>query len=220
MKGTNYQMIKLIMQILIAVTVGLIAIFQLTPPVFTQPIFMIVIIGMTLSVGLHFTDHNDSTKQKIREQNLQNKIETLQNTTTSIAKNIGDIIIKTKENPDEQWHQINMIEVAPWFGGEVIDYIFLLFKTETGIITGKFRIQGSENIHPFSTQVNTTLPLPVKNRWLPERGHFQKMPTMEYMIVEKSNFNATLNIIMSHAHGVGELGVITLDKPVEMVKRK
>ena len=185
-----------------------------------QGLFIVVVLGIMLSMSLHIHDYIESNNQKDHEKNLKDEIKSLRSATSSIANDIGRLLVDTNENPNEIWHQIRMIEVAPWFGGEGIDYIYLLFKADMGIITGKVKINGMEIIYPFSTQVNTTLPLAIKNKWVPERGHFQKLPTIEYLISEKSTFSATLSIIMSHAHGVGEASVINIENPVEMIKSK
>ncbi len=139
-------MLKLLFQILIAVTVGLIAIFQLKPPIYEQVIFTVVVLGVLLSIGLHINNYIESKKQKDKQQDLQDEIESLGGTTSSMANDIGRLLVDTNESPNEIWHQMRMIEVAPWFGGEGIDYIYLLFKADTGIIAGKLKLNGTEVI--------------------------------------------------------------------------
>lgn len=126
------------------------------------------------------------------------------------------VVARTSEGPQKSWREIKMIEVAPWFGGEGIDYLYLVFKSTTGIIRGKIKIKGADEIYSFSSLPNTTLPIAVRNLWLPEKHHFRKLPTIQYKISEKTNINATLSIIMVAAHGVGEHGIISLEKPVEI----
>jgi hypothetical protein len=123
-------------------------------------------------------------------------------------------VISTKDKASPDWKEIRMVDFAVWFGGEGIDYFYLTFKSTSGTIKGKVRVKGAgDEIHPFSTQVNSSVPIPLNNLLIKEKGHYQKFPTIEYTITEKSTFDATLTIIMTDIHAVGEHTTISLQRP-------
>ncbi|MBC8418135.1 MAG: hypothetical protein H8E10_06020 [Desulfobacterales bacterium] len=182
--------------------------------------------------GSYFFGKQDAEKKEkqaaiSREQDqrriaeLQDKLAAIQTDTSSIPainQKIDKLLFQSTEGPHEEWQSIKMIEVAPWFGGEGIDHIFLVFKSSSGVIDGKIRIEGADEIYSFSTLINSTLPIAVRNLWLPEKKHFRKLPTIQYKITRKSIEKAMLSIVMVGAHGVGEHSVINLERPVKMKK--
>jgi hypothetical protein len=63
-----------------------------------------------------------------------------------------------------------------------------------GRISGKVRIKGSQDVSPFYTTVNNTVPVAVRNLWVPAEGKY-KIPTiMEFSITEKPTPDASLRI--------------------------
>lgn len=170
--------------------------------------FVGIIITAIGGLGSYFSGQKESEKKDLK---LEKKIDEIQK--------IHQVLLETTEGPKKEWNTINMIEVANWFPGEEIDYIYLIFKSSSKRIRGNLRIKDTDDIYTFSTEANATLPIAVRNLYLPEKAHFRKFPTIEYKINEKTDYNAILSIIMIVVHGVGERDVIWIEKPVKMTEK-
>jgi hypothetical protein len=71
------------------------------------------------------------------------------------------------------WTAVEMKNVPPG----VTDYLLLLFASDKGRISGKARVQGSNDLAFFSTTANNKIPVAVPNVWIPE-AHQYRVPTI------------------------------------------
>lgn len=179
----------------------------------------IIITGLG-GFGSYYFGKKESDQKDAEFETKLNEIRTDTSSNVDMSKKIYQILVKTTEGPKKEWNSIRMIEVADWFGGEGIDYMYFVFKSSSGVIRGNLRINDTEEVYSFSTMTNTNLPIAVRNLYLLEKGHFRKFPTIEYKVTEKTDPFATLSIVMVGAHGIGEKDVIKIEKPVEMTDKK
>lgn len=182
-------------------------------------IFTGAIIAAFGALGKNYYGKKESEKKEAEWQKKFDEIRSEKALNIDIDRKIDLLLLKSSEEPREEWNSVNMIDIADWFGGEVIDYMYFVFKSSSGIIRGELRIKGTEEEYSFSTMANTNLPIAVRNLYLPEKGHFRKLPTIEYRITEKTDPFAVLSIVMVGAHGVGERDVIRIEKPVKITER-
>jgi hypothetical protein len=101
-----------------------------------------------------------------------------------------DLIFQALKVKPDVWTPVETKNVPPG----VADYLLLLFKSDKGRISGKVRVQGSENVAFFSTAVNDTVPVAVPNLWMPKERQY-KVPTIfEFAVTEKTVADSTLSI--------------------------
>jgi hypothetical protein len=92
---------------------------------------------------------------------------------------------KDEKNQNEQQNLLSQITEL---------YLLVLFKTDKGLITGKVRVEGSDDVSAFSTTANSNTPVALRNVWVAAEKHF-KMPTvMEFLVTEKIPSDASLSI--------------------------
>ena len=134
-----------------------------------------------------------------------------------------DVIMKhleiTGSTPSKKWIRLDFLNASE---GTVdcrsSDYIFLLFKASSGIISGEFKIEGSDEIYSFSTRAYANLPLPVKNQEIPEEGRYKSYPNFEYRIKKKTVSESKLSIILFAVSEAGRASPIKLEKPIDIKK--
>ena len=122
-----------------------------------------------------------------RIKDLQKELGLLQTSTTSIDEKIS-LIFESNEAKKQKWNEVNI--KAP----VIADYVFLLFRSSMGKISGNVRLKGAKEIYPFSTLVNNKIPLAIHNLWLPDKKQYQADPTLEYEIIETSDEKDSLKI--------------------------
>jgi hypothetical protein len=110
--------------------------------------------------------------------------------TNTIVNQTVELVFQSAELKQEVWTEVEMKDVPPG----VADYVLVLFRSNIGRISGKVRIKGSQDVSPFYTTVNNTVPVAVRNLWVPAEGKY-KIPTiMEFSITEKPTPDASLRI--------------------------
>lgn len=129
----------------------------------------------------------DQEKLQNRINDLQKELGLLQTSTTSIDEKIS-LIFESNEAKKQKWNEVKV--KAP----VIADYVFLLFRSSMGKISGNVRLKGAKEIYPFSTLVNNKIPLAIHNLWLPDKKQYQADPTLEYEIVETSDEKDSLKI--------------------------
>jgi len=135
----------------------------------------------------------------------------------SDVREIRKTLVTTDSTPSQEWIRIDFVNVTEGIVDcSDIDFIFLLFKASSGIISGKIKIEGSEITYPFSTQVNSNLPLSMRNQFIPEEGHYIRFPDFEYQITEKTEEWSKLNIILFAVHEAGKDRPLKLEKPIDI----
>lgn len=126
-------------------------------------------------------------KLQVRIKDLQKELGLLQTNTSSIDDKIS-LIFESNEAKKKKWNEVKVI--AP----VIADYVFLVFRSSMGKISGNVRLKGAKEIYPFSTLVNNKIPLAIHNLWLPGKKQYQADPTLEYEIVETSDEKDSLKI--------------------------
>lgn len=198
---------------------------------------IVIFIGVFLTavggLGQYYLGKLESEKKDrdaaVAERKLQDKLNALKvnlvnieqdtSSLTSIKQTVDTILLQSSDKAGVGWKEIEMIKVAVWFPGRSVDFMFLLFQSSSGIIRGNVRVKGADEIYSFSTDANTSLPVAIRNLWLQEKNQFQSFPVIEYKIMNKTDENATLNIIMSSVHVIGETKAINLESPVKMIEK-
>lgn len=101
-----------------------------------------------------------------------------------------DLIFEALNIKPDVW---NAVEIKSVPDG-VADYLLLLFKSDKGRISGKVRIQGSNNIAYFSTTANSTIPVAVPNLWVPKEQQYKSPTILEFAVTQKTDPGAKLSI--------------------------
>lgn len=123
------------------------------------------------------------------QNELKAQIKELQANTSQISDK-ADLIFQALKVKTEIWMEVEMKNVP----AGITDYLLLLFASDKGRISGKVRIKGSENVASFSTTANNSVPVAVRNLWLPKEDQY-KIPTiMEFAVTEKTEPDASLSI--------------------------
>jgi flagellar basal body-associated protein FliL len=135
----------------------------------------------------------DREKLQNRINDLQKELGLIQSSTTSIDEKIT-LLYESNQAKKHKWNEVKIR--AP----VIADYVFLLFRSSMGKISGNARLKGSKEIYPFSTLVNNKIPLAVHNLWLPDKKQYQEGPTLEYEIVETSDEKDSLKIFSAGFH--------------------
>jgi hypothetical protein len=91
----------------------------------------------------------------------------------------------------ETWLAVAIDSVPPG----VTDYILLLFKSDRGRISGRVRVKGSQVETSFSTTVNDTIPVSVRNLWVPDQKQYQVPTVIEFAVTETTDAGAALTIL-------------------------
>lgn len=134
-------------------------------------------------------------------------------------KEIRKILAITESAPSQEWIRIDFVNVTEGIVDcSGMDFIFLLFKASSGIINGKIKIEGLDEIYPFFTSANSNLPLSIKNQFMPEKGNYIRFPDFEYQITEKTDRWSELNIILFAVHEAGKDRALRLEKPIDIKK--
>jgi hypothetical protein len=134
-------------------------------------------------------DAEKDRKHEQEQQQLQSQLTALQESTSQINANVA-LIFKATGLKDDVWTTIEMKNVPPG----VTDYLLVLFATDKGRVTGKVRIKGSQDISSFSTTVNNTIPVVVRNLWVPTERQYKVPTVMEFLITDKTSPEASLSI--------------------------
>ena len=128
-------------------------------------------------------------KHQVEQQTLLAEFNALKQSTAQIDNKL-ELIYRAAKLKTEVWTKVEMKNVPP----EVTDYLLVLFRTNQGRITGKVRIEGSEDVSSFSTTANDNIPIAVRNLWIASEGHYKTPTIMEFLITEKTSPDATLSI--------------------------
>lgn len=110
--------------------------------------------------------------------------------TSEIKESVGKLLIRTNSLKKDVWAKLEMKNVPPG----VTDYLLLLFTSDKGRITGKIRIKGSQETSTFSTTANDTIPVALRNLWIPDQRQYKVPTIIEYSITEKTDAKAALSI--------------------------
>ena len=163
---------------------------------------IVIFVGVILTAAGGFGSYYFGNKETARKEkeaadsqkklqgkinDLQNKLMSIQSNTASIDKKIN-LIFKSDESAKNKWTEVKVL--AP----VIADYVFLVFRSSAGKISGNARIKGTDTIYPFSTLVNERVPLAIKNPWLPDKKQYMTDPVLEYEITETSDEKNTLSI--------------------------
>jgi hypothetical protein len=161
---------------------------------------IVLLLGVLLSAiggfGSYYYGKLEERESKLESDKAQNELKSqikeLQ-TNTSQINNKTELIFQALNIKAETWVEVEMKSVPPG----VTDYLLLLFASNKGRISGKVRIKGSDSISSFSTTANNSIPVAVRNLWLPKEGHY-KMPTiLEFTVNEKTEPDASFSIYTS-----------------------
>jgi hypothetical protein len=155
---------------------------------------MLLAFGVILSVFGTFGSYYFG---KIEQANSQRKSDEVQSELKAQIAKLQvtfdaktDLIYRALKVKEDVWTAVVTNTVPPG----VTEYLLLIFKSDTGRISGKVRVQGSDNIASFSTSVNDTLPVAVANLWVPKE-HQYKVPTViEFTVTEKTVADSSLSI--------------------------
>jgi hypothetical protein len=109
--------------------------------------------------------------------------------TNTIVNQAVELVFQSAQLKQEVWTEIEMDVPAG-----VADYLLLLFRSNVGRISGMVRIKGSQDVSPFYTTVNNTVPVAVRNLWVPAEGQYKVPTIMEFSITEKPTPDASLSI--------------------------
>jgi hypothetical protein len=155
---------------------------------------MLLAFGIILSAfggfGSYFFGKLNQAKTQNKSDEIQRdlKAQIVKLQATFDAKT--DLIFQALKVKEDVWIAVNTNTVPPG----VAEYLLLIFKSDKGRISGKVRVQGSDNIASFSTSVNDTLPVAVANLWVPKE-HQYKIPTViEFTVTEKTAADSSLSI--------------------------
>ena len=167
---------RLIFEILLTIALGIIAISQVTPPIFKQYISLIVIMVVISQIILNVFDFSEkkSGNQKIEKILL---------------------ILESGNQPSEKWEEFVLIEKASWLPVGIKAFL-MRCESSSGVIKGEIKIKDTDTTCSFSTDIHNKIPTAIENRWLPSRGEYQHFPIIEYRITEKTDKNAMLNIVI------------------------
>lgn len=147
----------------------------------------------------------------------QKRIQTVTQDTHSIVKEIKHFLIRTDQAPSQEWIKIDFLNATQAkVPCQTSDTLFLQFEASSGIISGNIKIEGSDKSYPFSTHVNFDSPLPVKNVFLKEKGHYTTYPNFYYQILDKTVEKSELTIILVGVNPEGRL--LKLEKPIGIKK--
>ena len=175
----------------------IIALAQVEKPVFKQFISSaIVLVGM-FAIFLVVDNWIEQKAQQTREEELRNQLKDITAGLSSIHKNT-ELIKDATVKPSDQWNKITTIDKASWLPYNV-KALLLIFKSTSGVIKGNVRIEGSEQMTSFSTDINDTIPVAVENVRLPVKNgyqHFQHFPIIEYEVTAETRKKGYLTIIM------------------------
>ncbi|THI83606.1 MAG: hypothetical protein CAF41_013930 [Nitrospira sp. CG24A] len=158
---------------------------------------IVLLLGVVLSAfgaygSYHYgkLEEAENKRESDKAQNeLKTQIKELQANTSQISDK-ADLIFQALKVKTEIWMEVEMKNVP----AGITDYLLLLFASDKGRISGKVRIKGSENVASFSTTANNSVPVAVRNLWLPKEGQY-KIPTiMEFAVTEKTEPDASLSI--------------------------
>jgi hypothetical protein len=102
---------------------------------------------------------------------------------------VGELVFHSGKLSKDEWKEVT-ITAFP----QDASYILLLFSCKQGFIIGRVRVKGSEDVSSFSTTVNDTIPVAVRNLWVSAEGRY-KIPTIiEFSVHEKPTPNASLSV--------------------------
>lgn len=133
-------------------------------------------------LGSYYYGNRESDE---KQRDLKSQIASLQ---ANLGKKI-DLFYEALKVKQDVWIAIKTDTVPPTSA-----YLLLLFKSDKGRISGKIRVQGSENISYFSTTANDTMPIAVPNLWLPQERHYKTPIIVEFAVTEKTVADASLSI--------------------------
>ncbi len=158
---------------------------------------LVLLLGILLSAAGGFgsyyygkLEEAENKRESDRAQNeLKVQIKELQANTSQISDK-ADLIYQAVKIKSETWMEVEMKNAPPG----VADYLLLLFVSDTGRISGKVRIKGSENVASFSTTANNRVPVAIRNLWLPKEGQYKVPTIMEFAVTEKTEPDASLSI--------------------------
>jgi len=79
----------------------------------------------------------------------------------------------------------------------MVKYINLVFEASSGIFAGYIRVQGTKEIHRFSTEANNSIPVAVHNLWLSDSKRYQTPANLELDIDFQSDEKGKLSIFVT-----------------------
>jgi hypothetical protein len=145
------------------------------------------LVGAILSAaGAFGYAHYSRISAAADKRDLQFKLEKFE---LALNKNTEEIFRAMKIKADV-WTPIQVNSVPPG-----ADYLLLLFRSDKGRVSGKVRVQGSQNEAWFSTTVNDTIPVTVANLWIQAEKSYKSPTVIEFTIMEKTDETATLSIL-------------------------
>jgi hypothetical protein len=124
---------------------------------------------------------------QLRITDLQNKLMAVEKNTANMDQKLT-LIAKSADAKTQKWFEAKAI--AP----VIADFILLKFRSSGGAISGNIRIKGSDTAYPFSTKVNDTIPLAIKNLWLQNKKQYMSDPILEYEITQTTDEKDSLSI--------------------------
>ena len=124
---------------------------------------------------------------QLRITDLQSKLMAVETNTAQMDQKLT-LIVKSADTKTHKWLEAKAL--AP----VIADYILLKFRSSGGAISGNIRIKGSDTVYPFSTNVNDTIPLAIKNLWLPDKNQYMSDPILEYEITQTTDEKDSLSV--------------------------
>ena len=128
-------------------------------------------------------------RAKEKDRIISQHLEDLKTHTPGINKK-RELILRVSAAPNEKWTEI-ILGTVP---GAVADYILMVFTSEKGRVSGKVRIKGSHEEYPFSSTANDSIPVVIRNLWVPETRHYKVPVVLEWIITEKTEADASLSM--------------------------
>lgn len=158
---------------------------------------LVLLVGIILTAvggygSYHFGRREREEADRIaneKQKALRDQIAQLQATTEQMSGRV-ELIYRATKIKVETWMAVEMKHVPEG----VTDYLLLLFQSDTGRVSGKVRIKGSEEVYTFSTTANNRIPVAVRNLWLADKKQYRIPTILEFLITEKTDADASLNI--------------------------